>query len=79
MDNILDKEYHPVIEDFIFQYVEGSMDVPAQGAFSELLVYDDELRDFTFAAQSGKRIMESFRELKGFDTLMKKLNSLSPT
>ncbi|WP_409028919.1 hypothetical protein [Gracilimonas sediminicola] len=54
MDNFLDKEYHPVIEDFITDYVDGEMGSVERATFEEVLVHDDDLRELAFSAKEGK-------------------------
>lgn len=64
MDNFLDKEYHPVIEDYIINYVDESLDSSEKASFEEVLVHDDDLRELSFAAKEGKKLMDQFREIK---------------
>jgi hypothetical protein len=64
MDNFLDKEYHPVIEDFITDYVDDEMGSVERATFEEVLVYDDDLRELAFSAKEGKKLLSQFREVK---------------
>lgn len=62
MPYYLDKEYHPVIEDFIIQYTEGKLDETEAETFEELLIQDDDLRELTFAAIGGKYLLEEYQD-----------------
>ncbi|MBO6586303.1 MAG: hypothetical protein JJ953_09385 [Gracilimonas sp.] len=73
MDNFLDKEYHPVIEDFITDYVDGEMGSVERATFEEVLVHDDDLRELAFSAKEGKKLLSQFREVKAGDGFMEKL------
>ncbi|MAL16516.1 MAG: hypothetical protein CL670_09925 [Balneola sp.] len=64
MKNFIDKEYHPVIEDFISDYVDENMGSVERETFEEVLVHDDDLRELAFSAKEGKRLMAQFREIK---------------
>ena len=58
-----DKEYHPVIEEFIVHYSEDSMSLAERDAFVEVLVHDDDLRELAHSAKEGKKLLESFVEV----------------
>ena len=73
MDNFLDKEYHPVIEDFITDYVDGEMGSVERATFEEVLVHDDDLRELAFSAKEGKKLLSQFMEVKAGDDFMEKL------
>lgn len=73
MKNYIDKEYHPVIEDFITDYVEDKMGSVERNSFEEVLVHDDDLRELAFSAKEGKRLLSQFREIKANDDFMEKL------
>ena len=73
MDNFLDKEYHPIIEEFITDYVDDNMGSVERETFEEVLVNDDDLRDLAFSAKKGKWLLSQFREVKAGDDFMKKL------
>ncbi len=64
MRSFIDKEYHPVIEDFITAYVDDDIGSVERETFEELLVYDDDLRELAFSAKEGKKLMETLRLLK---------------
>lgn len=72
MSNLLDKEYHPVIEDYILNYVDEKLDNVEKATFEELLVHDDDLRELAFSAKEGKRLLDQFREIKANEDFMKK-------
>ena len=79
MKNFIDKEYHPVIEDFISDYVDENMGSVERETFEEVLVHDDDLRELAFSAKEGKRLLEQFRDIKaneGFlDRLLQSISS----
>ncbi len=70
---IIDKEYPPVIEDFIADYVDGKMDAVERNSFEEVLVHDDDLRELAFSAKEGKRLLEQFRKVKAKDDFIERL------
>ncbi|MEX0609049.1 MAG: hypothetical protein WD016_05430 [Balneolaceae bacterium] len=74
MDPFLEKEYHPVIETFISEYVDDEMDRVEKIAFEELMVHDDDIRDLTFNAIGGKKLLEELRKLKNTASLIRRLN-----
>ena len=51
-----DKEYHPVIEDYICDYAEGRMDETEKRAFEEVLEKDEELKELAEHAQKGREL-----------------------
>lgn len=73
MPYYLEKEYHPVIEDYINQYTEGNLDGIESDSFEELLFQDDDLRELTFAAVGGKYLLEQFRTSNNVDDLASRL------
>ncbi len=73
MDKFLDKEYHPVIEDFITDYVDDEMGSVERASFEEVLVHDDDLRELAFSAKEGKKLLSQFRKVKANDDFMEKL------
>ncbi|MEX0722836.1 MAG: hypothetical protein WD357_03835 [Gracilimonas sp.] len=73
MDNLLDKEYHPIIEDYIVNYVDDTLDAIEKNTFEEVLVHDDDLRELTFAAKEGKKLLEQFQEVKAKDEFIDRL------
>ena len=50
----LDKEYHPVIENYIADYAEDNLELVERDTFEEVLVHDDDLRELAFSAKEGK-------------------------
>jgi|GEM_PF-539279 hypothetical protein len=78
MDNYLDKEYHPVIEDYVLNYVDETLGSIEKSSFEEVLVHDDDLRELAFTAKEGKKILYQFREVKAksdfIDRLLKTIS-----
>lgn len=64
MTNFSDKEYHPVIEDFVLKYVDDSLDSVERATFEEVLVHDHDLCELAFSSRSGKNLLDRFRENK---------------
>lgn len=56
-----DKEYHPVIEEYITNYAEDTLSEPERTAFTEVLAVDDDLRQFAYSAKEGRRLLEQLR------------------
>lgn len=73
MNNFLEKEYHPVIENYILGYVDKTLDLVEKETFEEVLVHDDDLRQLAFAAKEGKKLMEQFREIKAKESFLDRL------
>ena len=70
-----EKEYHPVIEDFISDYSEDSMSVAERGAFEEVLVNDDDLRELAHSAKEGKKLLTGFAEVVAKEGFTERLMS----
>lgn len=75
MKNFIDKEYHPVIEDFIIEYVDDEMGSVERESFEEVLVHDDDLRELAFSAKEGKKLLDQFRKIKAKDDFLEKLKN----
>lgn len=60
----LDKEYHPVIENYIADYAEDNLELVERDTFEEVLVHDDDLRELAFSAKEGKRLLSMLQEVK---------------
>jgi hypothetical protein len=73
MNIFMDKEYHPIIEDYITDYVDDDMGLVEREAFEEVLVHDDDLRELAFSAKEGKKLLAQFREIKAKEGFMKRL------
>lgn len=73
MNNFLDKEYHPVIEGYILNYVDEKLDSVEKDSFEEVLVNDDDIRELAFSAKEGKKLMDKFREVKAKDDFIDRL------
>ncbi len=58
MKNFIEKEYHPVIENYISDYIDETLKHGERDAFEEVLVYDDDLRELAFSAKEGKRLIQ---------------------
>lgn len=61
MSSFIDKEYHPIIEDYIADYCEDTLYLVERDAFEEVLVYDDELRELAHSARAGRQLMEMYK------------------
>ena len=70
----LEKEYHPVIENYITDYTEDNLDLVERDTFEEVLVHDDDLRELAFSAKEGKRLLGMLREIKAKEGFMDRLN-----
>ncbi len=62
--DFLEKEYHPVIEDYIADYAEDNLELVERDTFEEVLVHDDDLRELAFSAKEGKKLLSQLREIK---------------
>lgn len=58
------KEYHPVIEEYILDYVDEELTATERDAFEEVLVSDDDLRNLAFSAKDGKKLVSLLRVLR---------------
>ena len=67
MSDFLEKEYHPVIEEYITDYIDNNLTATERDAFTEVLVSDDDLRELTFSAKDGKRLMNMLRPFRLVD------------
>ncbi len=63
MKNFIEKEYHPVIEDYISDYVDEKLELAERDAFEEVLVQDDDLRELAFSAKEGKKLLEGYAKI----------------
>jgi len=70
----LEKEYHPVIENYITDYTEDNLDLVERDTFEEVLVHDDDLRELAFSAKEGKRLLSMLQEVKAKDGFLDRLN-----
>lgn len=79
MKKFLDKEYHPVIENYVIEYVDDNLDRVEKSTFEAVLVQDDDLRELTFSASEGKKLLDQYRKIKakeGFlDRLLERISS----
>jgi hypothetical protein len=71
----LDKEYHPVIENYIVDYSDDNLELVERDAFEEVLVHDDDLRELAFSAKEGKKLLGMLREVKAKEGFIDRLNS----
>lgn len=62
--DFLEKELHPVIEEFVNDYTEERLTTIERDTFEEVLVSDDNLRKLAFSAKDGKSLMERLRDRK---------------
>ncbi len=60
----MEKEYHPVIEEYVVDYVDEKLTATERDAFEEVLVSDDDLRILAFSAKDGQRLLEILRVLR---------------
>lgn len=60
----MEKEYHPVIEEYVVDYVDEKLTATERDAFEEVLVSDDDLRKLAFSAKDGQRLLEILRVLR---------------
>ncbi|HCI71363.1 MAG: hypothetical protein CL662_07080 [Bacteroidetes bacterium] len=70
----LDKEYHPVIENYIADYAEDNLELVERDTFEEVLVHDDDLRELAFSAKEGKRLLSMLQEVKAKEGFLDRLN-----
>ncbi len=73
MKNFLDKEYHPVIEDYIADYCDENLGVVERDAFEEVLVHDDDLRELAHSAKVGKTLLQQLATIKARDGFLERL------
>ncbi len=62
--DFLEKEVHPVIEEFVNDYTEERLTTIERDTFEEVLVSDDNLRELAFSAKDGKNLMERLRVMR---------------
>ncbi len=62
--DFLEKEVHPVIEEFLNDYTEERLTTIERDTFEEVLVSDDNLRELAFSAKDGKNLMERLRVMR---------------
>lgn len=74
MKNFIEKEYHPIIEDYITNYVDENLESGERDAFEEVLVHDDDLRELAFSAKEGKKLLQQLGFIKANDEFKKMLN-----
>ncbi|HKK24678.1 MAG TPA: hypothetical protein VJ941_03570 [Gracilimonas sp.] len=74
MKNFLDKEYHPVIENYVIEYVDDNLDRVEKSTFEEVLVQDDDLRELTFSASEGKKLLDQYRKIKAKEGFLDRLH-----
>ncbi len=60
----MEKEYHPVIEEYVVDYVDEKLTATERDAFEEVLVSDDDLRELAHSAKDGRRLIEMLRVLR---------------
>lgn len=56
------KEFHPVIEGYVADYVDGTLSGEELFAFQELLIKDADLKRYVESVKIGKYFMEQLRE-----------------
>lgn len=73
MKNLSEKEYHPVIENYISDYIDETLENSERDAFEEVLVYDDDLRELAFSAKEGKKLIQSIAFVSATEDFKKRL------
>ncbi|GAB5409158.1 MAG: hypothetical protein BalsKO_15230 [Balneolaceae bacterium] len=73
MKNFIEKEYHPIIEEYITDYVDETLESGERDAFEEVLVHDDDLRELASSAKEGKRLIQELRFIYADESLKKRL------
>ncbi len=73
MNNFTEKEYHPVIESYLIDYVDETLETGERDAFEEVLVHDDDLRELAFSAKEGKRLIQQLGFVKANETFKKNM------
>lgn len=73
MKNFTDKEYHPVIEEYITDYTDDTLESGERDAFEEVLVHDDDLRELAFSAKEGKKLLQQLVFMKASDEFKKRI------
>ena len=74
MKYLIEKEYHPVIEDFITDYVDDTLDATETNIFEEILIGDDDLRELVFSAKAGKELLLKLQVYKSAHDFEKRLS-----
>lgn len=64
MKSYLDSEFHPAIEEYVCDYCDEILSQQERNIFEEVLVSDDELRSYTFAAEQGRRHLNFLKQLQ---------------
>ncbi len=73
MKNFIDKEYHPIIETYLIDYVDETLETGERDAFEEVLVHDDDLRELAFSAKEGKKLIQQLGFVKAKKGVEKKI------
>lgn len=73
MKNFTEKEYHPIIEEYITDYVDETLESGERDAFEEVLVHDDDLRELAFSAKEGKKLIQQLMFVKADEAFKKRL------
>lgn len=70
----IDKEYHPIIENYLVDYSEDNLELVERDAFEEVLVHDDDLRELAHSAKKGKKLLNMLKKVKARDGFLERLN-----
>ena len=62
--NFIDKEYHPIIEEFIVDYADERLTTTERDTFEEVLVSDHDIRKLAHSARDGRKLMNCLRILR---------------
>ena len=61
---LFDKEYHPVVEEYVVDYADDTLSTTERDAFVEVLAVDDDLRQLATSARDGRFLLDMLRELR---------------
>lgn len=73
MKNFIDKEYHPIIEEYITDYVDEALENGERAAFEEMLVHSDDLRELAFSAKEGRELIQQLGFVKASEDFKKRM------
>ena len=63
----MDKEYHPIIEEYIVDYVDEKLTATERDTFGEVLVSDNDLRELAYSVKDGHRLMGYIRMFRSVE------------
>lgn len=71
MSNLYNAEFHPVIEEFINDYVDEFLDATEMLAFEEVMAANDSIRELAMSAKMGKQLLNAYRKWHNSSERMK--------